>query len=87
MRETGTTKGWFTVGLSLIIIGGGLYFLGSVLGLQYLLQSQAETPTEFWLVLMIPSLVALGFLVLLGKVIVDRLNSPEDDHYSKHVDQ
>ena len=87
MQETGTTKGWFTVGLTLIIIGGGLYFLATFFGLQYALQSQADAPPEFWLVLLIPGLVVLGFLVLLTKVIVDRLNSPEDDHYSKHVDK
>ena len=88
MQETGNTKGWFTVGLSLIVIGGAIYALGTVFGLFVLFQ-QAEQAvgTPFWAVLLIPGLVVMGFIVLLAKVIVDRLNSAEDDHYSKTVDK
>lgn len=88
MSETSRTKGWFTLGLTLIIIGGGFYALGTVFGVFVLVQqSEAAVGTPFWAVLMIPGLVGLGFLVLLAKVIVDRLNNAEDDHYSRTVDK
>lgn len=88
MQETGKTKGWFTVGISLIVFGGAIYALGTVFGVIVLFQ-QAEQAvgTPFWAVLLIPGLVGVGFIVLLAKVIVDRLNSAEDDHYSKTVDK
>ena len=88
MQETGTTKGWFTFGIALIVIGGGLYAIGTVLGVFVLMQQgEAVAGTPIWLVLLIPGLVGVGFLVLLAKVIVDRLNNAEDDHYSKTVDK
>lgn len=88
MQETGTTKGWFTFGIALIVLGGAIYALGTVFGLFVLFQQSEElVGASFWAVLLIPGLVGLGFLVLLAKVVVDRLNNAEDDHYSKTVDK
>ncbi|MEL6723408.1 MAG: hypothetical protein AAFZ74_07230 [Pseudomonadota bacterium] len=89
MQENGTTKGWFTIGMVLIILGGAIYGLLVLLGIGFAINeaSQAAVGTPFWAVLMLPGLVGLGFLVLLAKVIVDRLNNAEDDHYSKNVDK
>ncbi len=88
MQETGTTKGWFAIGIGLIILGGAVYALGTIFGVFVILQESSETVgTPLWPVLLIPGLVGLGFLVLLAKVIVDRLNNAEDDHYSKTVDK
>jgi len=88
MQETGKTKGWFAVGIGLIVAGGAIYGLLILLGIGFAInQASAETSAPIWAVLLIPGLVALGFLVLLAKVIVDRLNNAEDDHYSKTVDK
>ncbi|MCR9271270.1 MAG: hypothetical protein ACX94B_10945 [Henriciella sp.] len=88
MSETSRTKGWFTLGLSLIIIGGAVYALGTVFGVFVLVQQSSEAAgAPIWPILLIPGLVGLGFLVLLAKVIVDRLNNAEDDHYSRTVDK
>ena len=88
MQETGATKGWFAVGIGLIILGGGVYVLGTIFGVFMIVrQSSQAVGTPFWAILLIPALVGLGFLVLLAKVIVDRLNNAEDDHYSKTVDK
>jgi ABC-type uncharacterized transport system permease subunit len=88
MQETGTTKGWFTLGIVLIVIGGAIYAVGTLFGLFVLFQqTEAAVGVPLWAVLLIPGLVGLGFLVLLAKVIVDRLNNAEDDHYSKTVDK
>jgi hypothetical protein len=88
MQETGTTKGWFAVGIGLIILGAAVYALGTLFGVFVILQESSEVVgTPFWAVLLIPGLVGLGFLVLLAKVIVDRLNNAEDDHYSKTADE
>nr|WP_070958642.1 hypothetical protein [Hyphomonas sp. Mor2] len=88
MQETGKTKGWFAIGIGLIVVGGAIYALLTLLGIGFAVhQASAEAGAPIWLVLLIPGLVALGFLVLLAKVIVDRLNNVEDDHYSKTVDK
>ena len=88
MQETGKTKGWFTVGITLIILGGAVYGLLALFGIQIVLsEMNAASGQALWPILLIPGLVGLGFLVLLAKVIVDRLNNAEDDHYSKNVDQ
>ena len=88
MQETGTTKGWFAVGIGLIILGGAVYVLGTIFGVFMIVQESSQAVgTPIWAVLLIPALVGLGFLVLLAKVIVDRLNNAEDDHYSKTVDK
>ena len=88
MLETGKTKGWFTVGIGLIVAGGAVYGLLILFGIGFAInQASADAGAPIWAVLLIPGLVALGFLVLLAKVIVDRLNNAEDDHYSKTVDK
>lgn len=88
MQETGKTKGWFAIGVGLIIAGGAIYGLLMLLGIGFAIhQASAEAGAPIFVVLLIPGLVALGFLVLLAKVIVDRLNNAEDDHYSKTVDK
>ena len=88
MQETGKTRGWFAAGMALILLGGAIYGLLILLGVGFAVgQASAEAGAPIWAVLLIPGLVALGFLVLLAKVIVDRLNNAEDDHYSKNVDK
>lgn len=88
MQEAGKTKGWFAVGIGLIIAGGAVYGLLMLLGIGFAInQASNEAGAPFWAILVIPGLVALGFLVLLAKVIVDRLNNAEDDHYSRTVDK
>ena len=88
MQETGKTKGWFTVGITLIILGGAVYGLLALFGIQIVLsEMNAASGQALWPILLIPGLVGLGFLVLLAKVIVDRMNNAEDDHYSKTVDK
>ncbi|MEM7329577.1 MAG: hypothetical protein AAF437_12610 [Pseudomonadota bacterium] len=88
MQESGKTKGWFAIGISLIVLGGVVYGGLVLFGIGFAInQASHEAGAPLWGVLLIPGLVGLGFLVLLAKVIVDRLNSAEDDHYSKHVDQ
>lgn len=88
MHESGKTRGWFAIGIGLIIVGGAIYGLLMLFGIGFAVnQASAEAGVSFWAVLLIPGLVGLGFLVLLAKVIVDRLNNPEDDHYSKTVEK
>jgi len=88
MQETGKTEGWFALGIGLIIIGGAVYGLLMVFGVGLAInQASIEAGAPIWPILLIPGLVGLGFLVLLAKVIVDRLNNAEDDHYSKNVDK
>ena len=88
MQESGKTQGWFAVGIGLIIAGGAIYGLLMLLGIGFAInQASAQAGAPIWAVLLIPGLVALGFVVLLAKVIVDRLNNAEDDHYSKTVDK
>lgn len=88
MAENNPTRGWFAVGIGLIIFGGAIYAVLMMTGIGFAIYTaSAETGAPFWAVLAIPGLVALGFLVLLAKVVVDRLNNAEDDHYSKTVDK
>ena len=88
MQSSSNTKGWFALGMSLIILGGAVYGLAFLFGIGIAIhQASAEAGAPIWLVLLIPGLVGLGFLVLLAKVIVDRLGNAEDDHYSKTVDK
>lgn len=83
-----STKGWFTVGIGLIIAGGAIYGLLMIMGIGLAIgEVSAEAGAPVLFILAIPGLVAVGFLVLLAKVIVDRLNNAEDDHYSKNVDK
>jgi hypothetical protein len=82
------TQGWFAVGIGLIIGGGAIYGLLMILGIGFAIgEASNQTGAPIWAVLAIPGLMALGFLILLAKVIVDRLGNAEDDHYSKTVDK
>ena len=88
MQETGKTKGWFTVGITLIVLGGLVYGLLTLFGVHIVLSEMNDASGQsLWPILLIPGLVGLGFLVLLAKVIIDRLNNAEDDHYSRTVDK
>ncbi len=88
MSEKSPTQGWFAIGIGLIIIGAVVYGLFMILGISLAIgAASSEVGAPIWGVLAIPGLVGLGFLVLLAKVVVDRLNNAEDDHYSKNVDK
>lgn len=88
MSESGKTNGWFTIGIGLIIFGAAIYGTLMLLGIGFAInQASDEVGAPLWGVLLIPGLVGLGFLVLLAKVIVDRMGNAEDDHYSKTVDK
>ena len=88
MPESGNTKGWFAVGMGLIILGAVIYGILMFLGVSFAIgQAAAETGAPIFLILFIPGLVLLGFIILLAKVIVDRIGNAEDDHYSKNVDK
>ncbi|MEO1642866.1 MAG: hypothetical protein AAFR74_05975 [Pseudomonadota bacterium] len=88
MTEGGKTKGWFVVGMGLILLGGGIYGLFMLLGISMTIgAATAEVGAPIWAILAIPALVALGFLVLIVKVIIDRIGNEEDSYYSKNVDK
>ncbi|MEM1087034.1 MAG: hypothetical protein AAGH90_04840 [Pseudomonadota bacterium] len=88
MNENGKTKGWFMVGMGLILLGGGIYALFMVLGISMTIgAATAEVGAPIWAILFIPGLIAIGFLILIIKVIVDRIGNAEDSYYSKNVDK
>lgn len=78
------TNGWAMAGFILIGIGAAAYGLMIVLGVgaAFVLSGPLSWPA---LVLFGPPL--LGFIILLAKVIVDRVGNEEDDHYSKNVER
>ncbi|WOR15797.1 hypothetical protein RYZ27_03860 [Hyphomonas sp. FCG-A18] len=88
MSERGQTNGWFLIGMTLIILGAGIYGLLTLLGVSFAIgAASAETGAPLWVILIIPGLVAVGFLILILKVIIDRLGNAEDDYYSKNIDK
>ncbi len=88
MSDSNPTRGWFAVGIGLIILGGAVYGLAAFVGIGFAISSvSAEAGGPVWAILLIPGLAGLGFLILLAKVVVDRLNNAEDDHYSRNVDK
>lgn len=88
MNESGNTKGWFLLGMGLIILGGAIYGLFILLGIGVAVgTATAEVGAPIWAVLLIPLLVAIGFLILIAKVIVDRIGNTEDSYYSKNIDK
>ena len=88
MSEDKRTKGWFALGMGLILAGGAIYGLLMVLGMTFAVGVAAgEAGAPVFAVLLIPGLIAVGFLILIAKVIVDRVGNDEDDYYSKNVDQ
>ena len=88
MSERGQTNGWFLIGMALIILGAAIYGLLTLLGISFAIgAASAETGAPLWVILIIPGLVAVGFLILVLKVIIDRLGNAEDDYYSKNIDK
>lgn len=88
MSDHSNTKGWFIVGMGLILLGGAIYGLFLLLGIGAAIGSAtAEVGAPIWAVLAIPGLVALGFVILIAKVIVDRIGNAEDNYYSKNIDK
>ena len=52
MQETGKTKGWFAIGIGLIIAGGAIYGLLILLGIGFAVnQASAEAGAPVWAVL------------------------------------
>jgi len=88
MNESGKTKGWFIVGMGLILLGGAIYGLFVLLGVSMAVgAATAEAGAPIWALLMIPGFVVLGFMILIAKVIVDRIGNEEDNYYSKNIDK
>ncbi|MEM1035395.1 MAG: hypothetical protein AAGI14_01410 [Pseudomonadota bacterium] len=88
MNEGSKTKGWFVAGMGLILLGGGIYGLFMLLGISMTVgMAISEVDAPIWAILAIPGLIALGFLILILKVIVDRLTNEEDSYYSKNIDK
>ncbi|GAB5458399.1 MAG: hypothetical protein Hens3KO_14290 [Henriciella sp.] len=88
MTQNNKTRGWFAIGIGLIIFGGAIYGLLFITGIGFAISAASEEiGSSVWAVLAVPGLVIVGFLVLLAKVVVDRLDNAEDDHYSKMVDK
>ena len=88
MSEAGATKGWFAVGFGLIALGILAYALFAIFGVSLAIgAATAETGVPVLAVIAVPGLIGLGLLILLAKVVVDRLGNAEDDHYSKTVDK
>ena len=82
------TKGWFTVAMVFIFTAAVLYGLLAFTGIATALGlAVAEAGPGILLLLIIPGLALIGFGILVAKVIVDRLNSKEDDYYSKNIHQ
>ena len=54
MRESGKTGGWFTVGISLIVLGGAIYGLLMLFGIVFAInQASNEAGAPLWAVLLI----------------------------------
>ena len=88
MPKASRTDGWFRLGMALIVLGFLLYGLLALLGIGFALSTAArESGTPVLALLVVPGLILSGFLVLLAKVIVDRIGNSEDDHYSRTVDR
>lgn len=88
MTENSKTRGWFALGIGLIIAGAAIYGVLILTGIGFAINAASEeTGPAIWAVLLIPGLVIFGFLVLVAKVVVDRLGNAEDDHYSRTVEK
>ncbi len=77
------TNGWAGVGIGLIIVGAVIY--GAVFLVAGGVALASAGPIS-WSVLVVAGPSALGFLILIAKVIVDRIDNKEDAYYSKNVD-
>lgn len=88
MSKSSRTDGWFRLGMGLIIGGFSLYGLFALLGISFVLsEATREAGWPVLAILVVPGLILSGFVVLLAKVIVDRIGNTEDDHYSRTVDK
>lgn len=88
MASETRTKGWFAVGIGLVIAGFAIYALLAAFGISFAIgQAANEVGAPLFAILLIPGLVSVGFLILIAKVIVDRVGNKEDDYYSKNVDR
>lgn len=77
------TKGWATVGFTLIGLGMAVYVaLALIAGGAALVLAG-----PFSAAMLIFALPALGFAVLFAKVMVDRFTNEEDDYYSKNINE
>jgi len=86
-KKTGT-NGLFVVGIGLIILAGAMYGILTLLGVSFAIaQVSAEAGASLWLILALPAIATIGFLMLVAKVVLDRLNSKEDDYYSRNIDK
>ncbi len=77
------TNGWAVVGIGLIIVGAVIYGAAVLVAGGVAL---AHAGPLSWPVLIVGGPPALGFLILIAKVIVDRIDNKEDAYYSKNVD-
>lgn len=83
-----STNGLFWLGMGLIIGAGAIYGIFMLLGVSVAIgQATSEVGAPLFAVLALPAMAVLGFILLLAKVVIDRVGNAEDDHYSKTVDQ
>lgn len=88
MTERGGTNLLFIIGIGLIILAAAVYGLLTLLGISFAVgEASQEAGVPVFLILLIPGMVLVGFLLMVIKVVADRLGSKEDDYYSKTVDK
>ena len=82
------TKGWAVIGFAFLIGAAAFYGLALLLGTGAVLTlAFLELGAAAILAFLVPGMMAIGFLILCAKVIIDRLSNEEDDHYSKTVER
>ena len=82
------TKGWFTVAMVFIIGAIVINVLMMLTGaFAALAAAVAVAGPAVLLLLIIPGMALIGICILIAKVIVDRVESKEDDYYSKNIHQ
>ncbi len=89
-KEPSKTQGWATIGLALLAAAFGLYILTFVFGVTFAFGSTTGGGTVVQFLMMwalMAFLALLGLIILVAKVIVDRLSSREDSYYSNHVER
>lgn len=79
-----STKGWAVAGFVLIGASFAIYAL-AILVLGGVAIFAAGPASGFVFLIIGPG--AIGFAILLAKVLVDRMNSPEDDYYADNIDE
>lgn len=87
MTERGSTNLLFVIGIGLIILAAAVYGVLTLLGIGAAVSDASqETGVPVFMILLVPGLVFFGFLLMVIKVVSDRLGSKDDDHYTKNVD-